>query len=222
MIHFGTLDSLYKKHEREFTHLVLNKKPLTHSQLSLSYVDSIGKKYYAFPKEISLPLERAGKLQEFMQYISKGLTAQEDESIDDAIAKALLSQPTKEKIAIAIGAILAEKQKRRNLAIHTQLFYDYMAVQLIREDENPETFDNEKHMQKVDQFKADTKEGGTYFFFQKPPFKKLFDLLNFSITEWETYWHDSLNQQKILKELMAIYSTSPITLTNAGTTSTIK
>lgn len=223
MIHIGTIESLYKKHEREFTHLVLEKKPLTHSSLILRYSDQKGKKYYGFQRAVDICLERLGKIKDYHTCIVKGLTGEEDEKIDDAIADAVMNLPTKEKIGIAVGAILAEKQSRREMSMHTEIFYNLVAVQLIREDENPEKFDEEMQQQKVDQFKADTKTGGTYgFFFRMPEFKKYFALLNMSPLEWEASWQDSQMKQKTLIPKLKIYSKSKTSSIKTETTSKVK
>lgn len=183
-----------------------NRKPVTHAKLVKRYTDIKGQDYYAFPTEMGLPLERLGELQRFMQYISKGLTAEEDNEIDNRLAKVILSDMPDLEKKKAAGAIFTEKDKRKKLCIHTELFYNYLAVQWVRYDELPEVYDADIQLEKVEQFKEEVKIGGSYFFFQVPEFKKLNDLLRLSESEWSALWRESLTQQAILKQVLDLFT----------------
>lgn len=179
-----------------------NRKPVTHSKLVKRYTDQKGNDYYAFPSDMGMPVERLGELKKFMQYISKGLTAEEDNEIDNRLAKVLMSDMPDLEKKKAAGAIFTEKDKRKKLCIHTELFYNYLAVQWIRQDEQPEYYDIDIQQEKVSQFKEEVKIGGSYFFFQVPEFKKLNDMLRLSQSEWSALWRESLTQQSVLKEVL--------------------
>ena len=201
---------LWKLHREEFLKILsAERKPLHLSSLSFAFVDSDGKKYFRFPKDVTLPGERFGKLNEYVTFISKGLTAEEDIMLDEAIERLLEAGIGKsQKNVSAIGAILQERKKRRSLVIHTELLYNFIAVQLIREDESPESFDNDIQMQKVTMFKQMTKTGSTYFFFQKQELNRLSNLSGMSQSEWDQYWQESLIQQRALPESLKVFASS--------------
>lgn len=182
-----------------------NRKPVTHAKLVKRYTDIKGQDYYAFPADMGLPLERLGELQRFMQYIGTGVSPKEMRLIMDALAKVMLSDmPDLEKKKRS-GAIFHEYDKREEICIHTELYYNYLAVQWIRQDELPEVYDIDIQHEKVTQFKEEVKLGGSYFFFQVPEFKKLNDLLRLSESEWNALWRESLTQQAILKEVLDLF-----------------
>lgn len=207
-----TPDELWKLHREDFLKILsAERKPLHLTSLSYAFVDSNGKKYFRFPKDVTLPGERFGKLNEYVTFISKGLTAEEDILLDESIERLLEAGIGKsQKNVSAIGAILQERKKRRSLVIHTELLYNLMAVQLIREDESTESFDNDIQMQKVMMFKQMTKEGSTYFFFQKQELNRLSNLSGMSQSEWDQYWEESLIQQKALPQALKLFESSTI------------
>lgn len=199
---------LWELHREEFLKILASeRKPLTHASLSYAFIDTAGKKYYRFPKDVALPGERFGQLNRYMAFMAKGLSAEEDIELDTAIEKLLEAGIGKsQKNVSAIGAILQERRKRRGMCIHTELMYNFIAVQLVREDENPESFDNDTQRQKVDMFQSMTKEGSTYFFFQSQELNRLSNLSSMSQTEWDQYWQESLIQQKLLPEALKVFT----------------
>lgn len=182
------------------------RKPLTHSSLSYAFVDKDGKKYYRFPKDVALAGKRFAQMQDYMSWMSAGMGADEFDMFMDAIDKVLLDGLGKHANVVALGAIIAEMKKRRKMVIHSELLYNFMAVQLVREDESPEEFDNDIQLQKVAAFKELTKTGSTYFFFHSQELKKLSTLFNMSESEWKTYWEESLIKQKALPQALKVLS----------------
>lgn len=225
MILYGkSFQSIFAKHRNEFLkcYAADTYKPLTHAELVKRFVDSSGKQYYGFPKDMMFPVERFGQLKMFMSYIAKGLTPEEDEKIDDAISKAHLTEKNPDKLNIRVAGLLAERQRRRTFGFHTELFYNYIAVQLVREDEPVEVFDNDIHKQKVLQFKEEAKKKeSTWHFFQLPEFKKLNDMLRLSQDEWNQSYEESMLLQESLSQILNLY-TSPSTLKDRKTTSRAK
>lgn len=180
------------------------KTSIPHAKLEYCHTDSLGDKYYKYPESMSLPIERFGKLQEYMMWMSSGITATELDSLLDEADKALTEGLTQKKNASKIGFILHEIRDRKNMVIHTELLYNFLAVQVIREDEDPEFFNNAIQMQKVERFKEETKNGKTYDFFLRIGLKKLNDLFSMSEQEWNRLWDESIQQQKALKEAIKI------------------
>ena len=181
---------------------------IPHSKLELCFTDSCGCKYYKFPEAMSLPVERFGKLQEFMMWMSAGLTSNELDILLDEAEKALMTCMIDKKGFAKIGFILTQIRERKTMVIHTELLYNFLAVQVIRQDEQAEHFNNAIHLEKIEQFKKETSDGRTYDFFLQTGLKKLNDLFNMSEAEWTRFWGESLEAQKLLLESVKIISKS--------------
>ena len=199
------------------------KKVITsipHSKLELCFTDSEGTKYYKFPESMSLPVERFGKLQEFMMWMSSGLTSTELDSLLDVADKALVNGVSTGKNAAKIGFIIHQIRERKNMVIHTELLYNFLAIQVVRQDETTEHFNNAIHLEKIEQFKIETSKGKTYDFFLQIGLKKLNDLFNMSEDEWNRAWEESeLLQAELVKILNKI---SKEELANSGSPLTSK
>lgn len=180
------------------------EKKIEKTNLEYRFHDSNGKIYYGFPDSLPLPLERWGKLKDFLFYMNVGYSLDEYNQIIDLAEKNWISYVKSGKNAAKVGYILQELRNRSRLLIHTELLYNYLAVQLVREDEDVSIFDSVIHNEKVDQFKKECANGQHYFFFQKKELKKLHELWNFTQEEWNQYWEESEMQQKILKESLKI------------------
>lgn len=191
---------------------------IPHSKLELCFTDSNGKKYYKFPEQMSLPVERFGKLQEFMMWMSAGLTSVELDTLLDEADKALMDGLMQKKNAAKIGFVITQIRERKTMVIHTELLYNFLAVQVIREDEPTEFFNNAIHLEKIEQFKEETKGGKTYDFFLRIGLKKLNDLFNMSEAEWTRFWGESLEAQRVLKEAVKIISKEESASTDKAST----
>ena len=138
------------------------------TELEYRFIDSNGKKYYGFPDNISLPEDRWSQLQDFLTWLSNGLTAETltkliskaEKAIEDGIVK---MADSKRPNAIKIAAILNEIKTRQDMIRPNELLYNIIAVQLIREDEDPLVFNNNIHREKVDQFEFERLEGNNFF-----------------------------------------------------------
>ncbi len=211
MIIAKDIASVWKKHRLELLaiHQSETIRKIGAKDLEHRYTDLNGMNYSGFTSDMSLPVDRLGRLCGFMEVLMKGMTVQEDEAIDKAIIDALESglKNPKEKAAAKIGALIMEREKRRKMVIHTELLYNILAVQWVREDEDPATFNNEIHMAKVIQFQKEVDHRGSYPFFQVPELRQLNSFLKMSMDEWNLFWEESLIQQKVLQEaLKTIYS----------------
>lgn len=161
------------------------------------------KKYYRFPSNMALPMSRFGKLQEFLMYMSARLTA---DNIDLLINKAheIIEKGIENNHgASKVAAILYQLQDRKDKLIPQELIYNYLAVQLVREDEDPKLFNNQIHMEKVDDLMANS---DNRFFFHLKELKTLLNLTTISEREWLQYAEQSDLQQEALKKSLEIYS----------------
>lgn len=144
----------------------INKKlsiKLTVNNLSHSFTDDDGNAYYTFPKEVELPIARMGKLQEYLMWMAKGVSKEEYIKAIDYAESALIAGLKDSKGVAKIGFVLHELKDRCNMVVHDELFYNIIAIQLIRHDESPSEFNNEIHLQKVEAFKKLDKQDDGFF-----------------------------------------------------------
>lgn len=211
IIHKGNLQSFYEKHKTEITKLVALDQNTSFDIGSMEYclVDLSGKKYYSFPESLALPLERMGKIEEYLQWITSGLTGDTISFLCDEMDKLLSDGLKTGKNASKIGLIISEIRGRKEMAIPVELMYNLLAVQLIREDENPEVFNNQIQIEKIIALKELNEQTGGFFFGLKE-LKQLQNLFNMSPEEWSNYWERSITQHRIrLEALMTVLHGKP-------------
>ena len=175
--------------------------PVLAQDLKFAFADLEGRKYYQFPHDQALPVERLGKLEEFLTWIGAGLSG---EQLDTAvgIADKLLSEGLqKGKNAAAIGAILQEIKMRRGGISPIDLFYNYLAVQYIREDENPKTYNQNIQAEKVEAFKRGAATADS-FFFAPELLRSLSSLLTSPSDDWDAILSESVKQAEIFNAKM--------------------
>lgn len=193
---------LWNKHKKTFLSFYVKEvaKPILKTDLRYIFTDLQGKKYYEFSQDKPLPLERFGEQTRILQYYTKGFSPQEETAMLDEMDKSLVNGLKDTKMVSRIAFLIGEMKDRANIVIHTELLYELVAVQWVREDEMPETFNSKIQSEKVSAFKEYVAAHGSYFFFQSAPLKKLNHLLNMSESEWTMLFHESLIRQKALTE----------------------
>lgn len=197
------IESFWNEHKSELYKLLSKEqqKPLTHAKLHKAFVDLDGKWYYRFVPDVQLPIERIGQKKKQFQLLNRGLTDHEDKKFDDKIAEVVLNGTDLLDVKKKVSWYLGQKETRRQMVIHTEIFYNLVALELVREDESPELFDNDIQMEKVKMFKRMTRDGSTYFFFQQTELKSLSTFFDFTPTEWDRYWMESLISQQMIQEV---------------------
>ena len=68
----------------------------------------------------------------------------------DEAEKALMTCMIDKKGFAKIGFILTQIRERKTMVIHTELLYNFLAVQVIRQDEQAEHFNNAIHLEKIE------------------------------------------------------------------------
>ena len=155
---------------------------------------------------MALPLERWAHLNKYLALYERGLSGEALDELLDAMEQAIedgITNP-KKKSAAKIGAIIHQMRWRKGMIVPTELLYNILAVQLVREDENIEAFDNEMQMKKVEQLKIEVEKFGCGFFLPFKELKKLYDFSTMSGSEWEQFWNDCLLEEKAIKEAVKI------------------
>ncbi len=182
-------------------HEMLSKIKFDRQKMEYRYVDSDGHTYHGFPSKLGLPIERFGKMKSYLMWMISGISPKELRDLldkaDDALGKGIADP----KQAAVIGMVHEEIRGRERLTIHTELLYNFMAVQWVRDDEDPLTFNNQIQLEKVESFKRESSKGNSYFFFRQKEMKMLSNLFKMSEEEWNKYWQESLNNQAYLQAL---------------------
>lgn len=198
---------LWNRYKKTFLSFYVKEvaKPILKTDLRYIFTDLQGKKYYEFSQDKPLPIERFGEQTRLIQSFAKAVTADEFKAILDEIKNSLSNGLKDVKAVSRIAFLIGEMEYRMANLMHTELLYEIVAVQWVREDEMPETFNYKIQAEKVSAFKEYVAEHGSYFFFRSAPLKKLNHLLNMSENEWTILFHESLIRQKALTETLKRY-----------------
>ena len=169
---------LFNLFEKKFINYLVEKQgtKLDMKNLRYEFADLDGKTYYGFPKEVILPIGRIAKLQEYVMWLQKGINSDEYDQMLEAADIALTDGLTNKKGGSKIGFIISELKDRKNMVVHEELFYNFIAVQLIRSDESITEFNNDIQMQKVDAIRKLNQKDDSFFL----TIQKYLEVLNLS------------------------------------------
>ena len=216
MIIAKNLQSVYKNNKEELLKLVAKdqNKPIGFDELEYSFIDLQGKKYYSFPEATALPIERLAKMEEYKVYMSSGLHNQAITEITDYMQSILekivnsgIDNEVKKNSSKNIGdlgMLIRELRERQKTFIPIEIYYAFLAIQLVREDENPYMFNNSVHNSKIASLMDLNEINGGFFFGQRES-KQLQSWLNMSETEWSEYWENSMEYHRIKLKALEIY-----------------
>ena len=216
MIIAKNLQSVYKNNKEEILKLVAKdqNKPMGFDELEYSFIDLQGKKYYSFPEATALPIERLAKMEEYKVYMSSGLHNQAITEITDYMQSILekivnsgIDNEVKKNSSKNIGdlgMLIRELKERQKTFIPIEIYYAFLAIQLVREDENPYMFNNSVHNSKIAALMDLNEQNGGFFFGQKES-KQLQSWLNMSEIEWSEYWENSMVFHRIKLKALETY-----------------
>jgi hypothetical protein len=194
---------LYKLLEKGFIEWIINKQKIKFdtNSLKLEFTDLQGKQYYSFTKEVMLPISRLAKLQEYVMWLQKGVDSNEYDALLDLADEALTSGLTNKKGGSKVGFVLAELKDRKNMVVHEELFYNFIAVQLVRSDESTTDFNNEIQMQKVAAIRELNKsDEGFFLTIQK--FLVALNLSNITKEELAALLEESITRTEATRKLL--------------------
>jgi hypothetical protein len=200
------LNEIYKMHKERFliSHAKYSVKHYKSTDLERAFVTQQGVQYYRFPNNVSMPLNRMGKVYTYQTWMMRGLSPEEETKCLDAMERALHEGLTSKKGAAKIGAIVSAMRERKDMTIHTELLYNFLAVQYIRFDEDPEQINQDVHEQKIREFKHEVEVDGNHgFFFAMRELKTLLKHLDMSEAEWKLFFTESLTKQEALSQWLS-------------------
>lgn len=200
------LKQIWKDHREELLKLYAAEVPQGEKvSMEKALVDLDGKVYYRFTGSSTIiPLERMGKMQDFLTMMSAGLDEKELTAlIDVANGELALALAGKKADVVKIGAVLNQIKERQQMILHDQLMWQFMAVQLVREDEPAARFVQKIHDEKVEALQQLYYQHPDYAFFQTPELRLLNELLRCSPQDWETLLVSSIRERDRLKRMIS-------------------
>lgn len=201
------LKQMWKDHREELLKIYAAEIPQGDKlNMEKALVDLDGKVYYRFTGSSTIiPLERMGKMQDFLTMMSAGLDEKELSAlIDVANDQLALALAGKKADVVKIGAVLSQIKERQQMILHDQLMWQFMAVQLIREDEPAAQFIQKIHDEKVEALQQLYYQHPDCAFFQTPELKLLNDMLKSSQQDWETLLVNSIRERERLKKMISL------------------
>ncbi len=202
-----SVKDLWVKHREEFLKIYAKEIPQGDKlTMEKALVDLDGKVYYRFTGSTTImPLERMGKMQDFLTMMGVGLDASELEALIDVATNELaLAFAGKKADVTKIGVVLNQIKERQSLILHDQLMWQFMAVQLVREDEPSARFIQKIHDEKVEALQQLYYHNDDYSFFHNPELRLLNDLLRFSPEDLATYLQTSVRERERLKKTISL------------------
>jgi hypothetical protein len=160
-----------------------------------------GHRYYRFPKEMNMPLERFAMSMSLLERLSSGLSGSEMDRILTEMEKALSAGLSNPKTAALMGAYIHVIRERQNTVIHRDILLNIAATWIIRGDENPAAINPDIHQQKLTLFEELSK-GGAHDFFYSLGIEPLMPLFNISAEEFQTLWEYNTAEVRKLHEAL--------------------
>jgi len=201
------LKAIWKEHREELLKLYAAEVPQGDKiSMEKALVDLDGKVYYRFTGSSTIiPLERMGKMQDFLTMMSAGLDEKELTAlIDVANGELALALAGKKADVVKIGAVLNQIKERQQMILHDQLLWQFMAVQLVREDEPAAKFVQKIHDEKVEALQKLYWEKSDTSLFTMPELKMLNDMLKCSPDDWELLLVNSVRERSKLKRMISL------------------
>jgi len=181
------------------------KNPKPKDNLIFAFKDNDGYKYYKFPEGIGMPLIRLFKVQDYMAWMIRGLTADNIKEIADRMDILLMEGLKTGRNAAKLGLLISELTDRNERCVPVEIIYNYLACFYIREDEKPEMVNEQIQKEKVIAFKECAESGNLDgFFFALTEYKNLSELLSTTKNSWESIVQESQQQAERMERLMTI------------------
>jgi hypothetical protein len=204
---FEILNILWEKNQEDFKKFFASKQsnPLTHSHLEKWFLSVDGQQFYKFPKHMSLPLPRLGVLKGFYTWLSSGISGTEFEKVIDSMDKILSDGIGQTGTAAKLGVLIEHLKERMKMVFHSELLINIIAVQAIREDENPTQYNNQIHLEKVNQMKELIEKDGAYPFFHQSQLITPIDFTKLTQIELTTLYHESKAMEASLNPILDLF-----------------
>ena len=166
------LYNLFEKGFLKHLHRKYGKKT-TGDNMLFAFHDLEGYQYYTFTKDLGLPMCRIAKVNDYYSWLQRGIDVKEHELLLDKMSKSMEGGIKDGKGLATIGFIIGEMKTRVGMIVHEDLYYNILAVQHIRSDEDASKFNQQIHNEKIEAFKRMDNENDTFFLATKEFRKQL-------------------------------------------------
>lgn len=190
----------------------LKKKPKDLGVYNYAFTDDNGLKWYRLKSFADYNIIRLAKQKEFYTFLSAAISGEELEHILVQMEKALHEGLQNPRAAAKVAAMIYQIRERKTYCVHTDLFLNIIACDLLREDEDlvrggeiKEPFDQSIHEEKVEWLrkKAFNNDG---FFLNLPEYKQLASILQISEIPFKELQENYSKHLKLLHESLKIYN----------------
>lgn len=173
--------------------------------LVFAFTDTKGIAYYEFPEGLAMPMTRIFKIQDYMTWMSRGLTADNIRDIGDRMDTLLTDGIKTGKNGVKLGVLISELRDRNERFVPLELVYNYLACYYVREDENTLVVNEQIQKEKVAEFKhAAETVGLDSFFFRLKEYKRLSASLTTLNVSWDDIVQESQLHQKKFEAMMKV------------------
>jgi hypothetical protein len=167
-----------------------------------------GHKFFTFPKNTNLPIERFAEMMALQDLLGAGLSGEEMEKIlglmEQVIAAGITNNP--KNVAILNNLIYIMRQRKDGI-IHRDLLLNIAAIWIVRDDEPIQSISVDIHNEKLTLFERMSKED-SHGFFTALELPILVPLLSMSPQDFKELWENNGRQMKILTEQLAYLSSN--------------
>jgi hypothetical protein len=190
--------------KRLFRRKAYNYEQDIKSRLELVF-EHEGRKYYRFPKDLSLPVNRFANSLLLLELLSSGLSGQEVDMILEVMEKAVHKGLQSPKNAASVVACIHAIKQRKNMIVHKDLLLNIAATFIIRDDESA-TGDmvSTIHDEKVKLFERLAEKEGEHGFFMSLAITKLSPCLEMSPDDFKELWSSTEARTRSLMNQLAV------------------
>jgi hypothetical protein len=195
----------------------IQNKPYTMQALNFEFVDSKGIRYYSFASLEKMPLNRLLMLENFTMFHDSKISPESITAICDKIDEinfklaAEKDQKLKTRLHAQISALTNELKERPGYITPKSTYYNLAAAVTIREDEEPNQFNERIHNEKYATFVKES-DNGNAFFLKCSLLKKLIGSLAGTEDHWtnlSSAWERDLQREsQRLKIILSSQSSS--------------
>lgn len=134
-------------------------RPPDFTDLTLAFVDTLGRKWYEYPTASAIPLQRMDAQLRNVGFLSAMISGEQMTETRADINKALAHGDM-----VGAGAIFSRFFDNAEKVVPMDIMINLIALTLVREDELPDRFDQATHSDKCDFLKAAIERGDGFFF----------------------------------------------------------
>jgi hypothetical protein len=196
--------SIYNLFEKGFLKHLHRKygKRTTKDNLVFAFHDLEGQSYYKFSKDVGMPMCRIAKANDYYSWLLRGIDVNEHTALLDKMDTALTDGLKNTKGISKIGFIVEQMRERVGMIVHDELYYNFIAIQMIRGDEVANVFNNEIHLEKVAAFRR-MDEQSDVFFLATIEFRQLLNCSNITREEFQRKLIELFNLRKALRQMLS-------------------